>query len=155
MDVDELILASADAAMTFIGTERYTQLTETGLGLVADELRKHIEPSARPGLLIVAFPRITNVRDPIGFMLVQEGRTILAWSVGVLRPRSDSVVLPIATGDQIAHIATIPKTWRQPEKFVLDLVGPPTYHVEVFNEGNMSGLLNLARSIASGAAPLS
>jgi hypothetical protein len=155
MDTDELILASANAAVSFIGTERYKQLTETGLSLVADELRRHIEPSSRPGLLIVAFPRIANVRDPAGFMLVQEGRTILAWSVGVLRPRSDSVVLPITTGDQIAHTATIPKTWRQPEKFVLDLVGPPTYHVEVFNEGNMSGLLNLARMFACGAAQLS
>lgn len=152
MDADELILQSANAAIGMVGTDKFVKLTEAGLGLVAAEFRKRIKPSDEPGMLLVAHPRHT-AKDPIGYMLVLKGRTILAWSVG-LRPKSDSVVLPIASAEQMVHTATIPKTWRQPEKLVIDLIGPPTYQVELFNEGNMTGALEVAGGIAAGWATL-
>lgn len=152
MDADQLIVESANSALAIIGSEKFVRLTEAGLGAVAGELRRHIQPEDEPGMLLVVDPMHVP-KAPVGYILVLKGRTILVWSVG-LRPRPDSVVIPIDSDDQIVQAGTIPKTWRQPEKFIVDLVGPPTYRVEIFNEGNMAGALNLARGIATGWATL-
>ncbi len=151
MDAEDLVIDSATAATHLVGTQKYLELTKSGLQLVGNELIKHVTPDDKPGLCIVAFPFIPGVKDPVGFMLVLESRTILAWSVGMLRPKSDSVILPITSADQIVHARTVAKTWRQPEKWGLDLVGPPTYHVEVFNDGNMKGAVEMARMVTTGA----
>lgn len=152
MDIDEVIVGSAMAGMGIVDNEKYARLAQAGLTLVAGEFRGHVRPDDQPGLLLVAIPTHT-AKDPLGYMLVLRCRTILAWSVG-LRPKSDSVVLPITSDGQIVAAGTKPKTWRQPSKLLVDLVGPPTYRVEIPDVGKMEGALHLARGIASGWAKL-
>ncbi|MFT4263174.1 MAG: hypothetical protein QM572_07325 [Nocardioides sp.] len=151
MKIDDIIEASANVGVQTVGTRPFLQLVQTWLPPLADEFAKHVTVEDKPGVLLAVTPLAVDAKDPRGCLLVLKGKTILAWSAGVLRPTTSSVVLPISRPEQLVHAETRPKSWKQPERWVFDLMDPPMYAVEVFNDGNMKGAIELARMVASGA----
>jgi len=102
MNPEDILTDSGAAALTVVGTEAFQELMGSTLRLTAPELIAHIDPRDTPGLLVPAFVCIGGKNQP-GCLLALSDRVVIAWSAGVLRPKSSIAVLPYSSIERIDH----------------------------------------------------
>lgn len=96
MNTDDLILESASAAASMVGTDYFAKLTGYAVNLTGDELAKHLDGIEEPGLLVALDVEIDG-KGRTGCALALEEIVVLGWSIGTFRPKPYSAVIPKAS----------------------------------------------------------
>lgn len=155
MNPEDLIMQSANSMLAMADDAQVMRLTKAMLSSVGRELARQLVDGDEPGVLFNVVPKIPGATDPVGALLVLRKRSILAWSVGTLRPRAFSVVLSIDDPNQIVIKSILAKTWRLPERLVVQVGDGDGHEVVIMNVGNTRGALALAGMVVSGLATIS
>ncbi len=96
MNHDEIILESANAAVSMVGTEYFAKLTGYAINLTGDELVKHLDGVEAPGLLVALDVEIDG-KGRTGCALALEEAVVIGWSIGTFRAKPHSAVIPKAS----------------------------------------------------------
>lgn len=102
MNPDELIVESANAAASMVGTEYFAKLTGYAINLTGGELAKHLGDITEPGLLVALDVEIDG-KGRTGCALALDESVVLGWSIGTFRAKPHSVVIPKASIRSVAR----------------------------------------------------
>ena len=95
MDAEEIVIASAEAAATTVGTERFATLTKHALVLLGAEMARRVRADDKPGLFAPA-DLVRDGKDRLAAILALEDRVVVGWTAGALRTQNFDAVIPKA-----------------------------------------------------------
>lgn len=154
MSAEDVVIASAEAAASLVGTDRFLKMTTYALRLHGKEICGCLRGDEGPGLLAPA-DVVIDGKDRSGAILTLEDRAVIAWTVGTLRIQSFQEVVPYA---EIAshQLTTRPAGAMSKEREVLEIVAGSRWELAFYNvfEGGRSIAPFLQGMIGGWAKPV-
>ena len=136
MNGTETVLASAEAAVNTVGTDRFLKLSTYAVRLTGTEISRRIEDGEDPGLFAPA-DIVIDGKDRVGAILTLADRLIVAWTVGTLRIKNFEAVVPYDSIQRVERMSR-PGSAMSKEREVLEIVADSTWTVvfaNVFESG--------------------
>lgn len=92
----EIIGDAAATTLELIDTDQCQKQLEHAIKLMGQELIDHIQHDDLAGIIAPVSIEVEG-KDVLGCVMTLQDRAILAWSIGVLRIRNSSVVVPLSS----------------------------------------------------------
>lgn len=100
LSAQDIVIESANAAITTVGTDDFAKLTKHALNLTGSEVAQHVNADDVPGLFSPVDVEMDG-KDRLGAILTLEDRAIIAWTVGTFRMKNFEAVIPRASIDEL------------------------------------------------------